>query len=68
MNPLDFFSEPCPLGFYLDSDTGNCEFCKIGEYMDHEGASQCDLCPEGYSTLDTGAKDINKCLSELTFS
>ncbi|XP_060604938.1 uncharacterized protein LOC132757632 [Ruditapes philippinarum] len=54
--------KPCPPGFYLDSDTENCEFCKIGEYMDTEGANQFHLCPDGYSTLSTGAKDINKCL------
>ncbi|XP_060604933.1 sushi, von Willebrand factor type A, EGF and pentraxin domain-containing protein 1-like [Ruditapes philippinarum] len=54
--------KPCPPGFYMDSSTGNCEFCKKGEYMNHEGASQCDMCPEGYSTLSTGTKDISKCI------
>ncbi|XP_053380914.1 sushi, von Willebrand factor type A, EGF and pentraxin domain-containing protein 1-like isoform X3 [Mercenaria mercenaria] len=54
--------KPCPRGTYLNSTTSFCEYCNIGEYMDHEAATTCEVCPYGYSTLYEGSKNITACI------
>ncbi|XP_053380920.1 uncharacterized protein LOC128549009 isoform X2 [Mercenaria mercenaria] len=54
--------KPCPRGTYLNTTTDMCEYCNIGEYMDHEAATTCDACPYGYSTLYEGSKNKTACI------
>ncbi|XP_053380916.1 sushi, von Willebrand factor type A, EGF and pentraxin domain-containing protein 1-like [Mercenaria mercenaria] len=56
----------CPKGTYLNSTTDTCEYCNIGEYMDHAAAATCEPCPHGYSTLYEGSKNISACIKQCS--
>ncbi|XP_053388959.1 sushi, von Willebrand factor type A, EGF and pentraxin domain-containing protein 1-like isoform X2 [Mercenaria mercenaria] len=56
----------CPKGTYLNSTTDTCEYCNIGEYMDHAAAATCEPCPYGYSTLYEGSKNISACIKQCS--
>ncbi|KAH3796045.1 hypothetical protein DPMN_149609 [Dreissena polymorpha] len=53
--------KPCPKGTYMNSTTGNCELCNIGEYNEDDGKAQCNLCPANHSTLMKGSTRRENC-------
>lgn len=50
----------CPAGTARSAQGLNCEKCRLGSFS-VEGADVCSLCPEGTTTLSTGADSVDKC-------
>ena len=43
----------CPIGSYCPTGSAVHQHCSNGTYVDHTGASLCDVCPEGYYCIDS---------------
>ena len=60
-NIMLFFKEPCPRGMYHHELRDQCFDCPIGQYSDVEGVTQCESCPEGFSTQQPGSTNSTDC-------
>jgi hypothetical protein len=56
------FTEPCPVGFFLNQTSNLCDQCPAGLYKDVESASTCSSCPKGYTTQVSGSKSESDCV------
>ncbi|KAL4239474.1 hypothetical protein ACF0H5_000289 [Mactra antiquata] len=52
---------PCSPGWYKDDDMKTCQPCDYGFYESLEGMSFCSSCPEGKTTYEMGAMNIDSC-------
>jgi hypothetical protein len=58
------FTEPCPIGYFLNETSDKCDQCPAGQYKDIESESTCSICPSGFTTLESGSKSLSDCVSK----
>ena len=68
---LHFFSVECVAGTYNVNGDGKCKLCPKTSYVDRKGSTECLLCGEGFTTLQTGSTSDYQCVNivgkHLTF-
>ena len=50
------------------ADNGGCTSCSVGFYQDQYGETECKKCPNGLTTVSTGAISLLDCGGELITS
>ncbi|CAJ0560053.1 unnamed protein product, partial [Mesorhabditis spiculigera] len=55
--------EICKSGQYLETESGKCLECGLGEYSDIDDARSCKKCPEGTTTYKKGSTSASNCSS-----
>ena len=51
---------PCPAGQFV-TDNRLCQNCPIGTYRTGLAGENCQQCPDGLHTLESGAMDESQC-------
>ena len=73
ISPMFMFIDLCDKGKYsVDgfdiADNGGCTSCSVGFYQDQYGETECKKCPNGLTTVSTGAISLSDCGGELITS
>ena len=52
---------PCGAGTYYDIELDRCSLCRPGSYQDLQAQLECESCPPGTATVQTGATSVDLC-------
>ena len=56
--------QPCPPGFFVNIESGECAICEKRTYNDAFDSGECIPCGEGKSTRYDGATTVDMCIDE----